>query len=147
MGRRAKRAGNRWERESADELSEHGGEWKRIPGSGALASLAKVPMLGGDLVGKYPWFEKNFRGEAKYGYGGSKQMTLKREWFQKIQTEADRVDDHPCVILKFKNVTTGDSSAKIICFSIETWNELMEELEDLWYEYQQLLEKVYGNSE
>ncbi len=143
MGRRAKQAGSRWERDAAKELSKHSGEWKRIPGSGALSHTFKDVSLSSDLVGKYPWWVKSLRGEAKYGYGGQKQMAVKREWFTKNRKEALEAHGLPCLLIKFRDVMGGDrESAKVICFNFDTWIKMMEELEEIWEEYLEILERT-----
>lgn len=137
------RKGKRWEREASKYLSKYGGDWNRIPGSGAMASQLGDASLGSDMVGRYPWWTKNLRGEAKYGYGGSKQMTLKRGWITKNREEAAAARDWPCLVLKFKGVTGGDiESAKLICFNFDTWLAMMYELQELYEENIKLLERL-----
>jgi len=142
MGRSQKRSGSRWEREAAKELSKHCGKWKRVPGSGALGTQLGDSSLLGDLVGYYPWFKQPIKAEAKFGYGGSKQITVKRSWIVKIRDQAGRA--YAALILKFKGVYSGDPSAKLIVFDFETWHRMMNDLEDLWEEHLVLLEAHYG---
>jgi hypothetical protein len=144
MGRRSKRSGKRWERDASKELS---GDWTVVPGSGAFGPLMNDSSLYGDLIGAYPWFEKKFRADAKFGYGGNTQMTIKRDWFTKIRDEATKNgnDDYPCVILKFKNVRSGDTgSSKVMCINLDVWNDMMAHLEMVWEEYMELLEDKNG---
>lgn len=143
MGRRSKQAGSRWEREAAKELSKYKGKWKRVPGSGALGTIMNDASLQADVVGEYPWWHNEIRAEAKYGYGGKTQITLKREWLDKIREEAKGTDSFPCLLLKMRDVISGDrNSAKLICFNFDTWNNLMEEIGELWEEYQNILDDI-----
>lgn len=143
MGKRPAIKGKRWEREAAAELTKNQGYWKRIPGSGALGTNLGDASLKGDVLGRYPWWCRPLRAEAKYGYGTSRQMQLMREWVEKIREQSDGSDSLPCLLLKFKNVTTGDPSAKLIAFDLETWNRMMAMLEEFWVEHLKLLEAEY----
>lgn len=133
MGRKIRDSGLRWEREAAKLLSKFSGEWKRVPGSGSLGM--QNGSLKADITGRYPWFSKPIRAEAKFGYGGNKQLTLHREWIDKIIQQASEVNAIPCLLLKFRDVYSGDRSAKLIVFDFETWQLLMKDLETLWDEY------------
>jgi Holliday junction resolvase len=144
----SKRKGSRWERDVADLLSKYAESSKRIPGSGALGTTLVDTRLTGDVTVKYPFFSKSFKGEAKYGYGGSTQMTVKREWMEKIRKEAHDHGSIPFVTIKFKNVTGGDiESGKWICFSIEDWNELMRELTYLFEDFEEFWSWKYNEKE
>lgn len=137
----SKQKGKRFERELTKDLSINGGKWKRIPGSGSIGTTLGMSNLTGDNRGSYPWWHKELKGEAKFGYGSSKQMQLKREWFSKVREEAAVDNKYPVVLLKFTDVTQGDlGSAKVICFNFDVWNEMMAELEELYNEYLLLLE-------
>lgn len=139
-----KNKGSKFERDAAKYLTAGSGEWKRIPGSGSLGTNLHDSGLMGDLTGKYPWFTKLFKAENKVGYGTSKQITVKREWFLKVREQAKLDNKFPCVLLKFDDVTGGDiESAKIICFNFDIWLEMMEDLEQLYIEYIKLLEKDF----
>ncbi len=138
--------GSKWERDAAKDLSVYSGIWKRIPGSGSLGTNLHMSELTGDLHGHYPWFKKQFKAEGKIGYGTSKQITVKREWFEKVRLQAELDNKFPCVLLKFDNVTGGDiGSAKIIAFNVDTFNAMMKELEELYAEYLKLLERDFEN--
>jgi len=140
MGRGAKRKGTRWENEVVKILDdEGGGEWRRIPGSGAMAHFLKDASFNSDVVGVYPWWNKEIRGECKYGYGTDKSMSVKREWITKIREEAKESRAFPCLLIKFKNVRDDPNTAKLICFNFDTWIELMEEVNDV---YEELLERL-----
>lgn len=101
-----KQKGIKWEREARNLLEERlDGIWRRIAGSGALGTNLNEPTLSGDIVGKVDAFSQTFRLEAKIGYGGSKQLTLKKEWLEKIREEADATFSIPGLICKFSGAT------------------------------------------
>jgi len=138
--------GSKFERDAAKELSVNSGEWKRIPGSGSLGVILNDSSLMGDLNGKYPWFKKGIKSQNKVGYGTSKQITVKREWFTEIREQAKLDNKYPCVLLKFDDVKNGDlGSAKVICFNFDTFNSMMSDLEELYIHYLKLLEKDFKN--
>jgi hypothetical protein len=142
---RSKIKGDKFERDAAKMLSENGAIFKRVPGSGSIGTNLGMASLTGDLQGHYPWFRRDFRLEAKVGYGTSKQMTLKREWFTKIRDQAALDNKYPAVVIKFNDVTGGDiGSATAICFNLDVWNQLMSDIKELNDEYTVLLEKYYG---
>lgn len=119
--------GNRWERESAKLLNENFPDtWKRVPGSGAIGTIAGEPILAADIVGRYHFLSKPVMGEAKVGYGG-KSMTIQKDWFDHVQTVADGVHGIPVVVLKFERSISGVKH--VMAVSFETWDYLMELLE------------------
>lgn len=143
MGRGVKRSGTRWEREAVRTLNMcESATFRRIPGSGSMAYHTGMSSLSGDIEGKYPWWARPFRIEAKYGYGTAKSMSFKREWMEKIIEEAGHRRDHPAMVIKFRDVHSGDQSAKLIVFTMETWNKLMAELESLWNHVDELERKL-----
>ena len=147
MGRGAKKKGSAWELEASRLLTAFSGVWKKIPGSGALSHIYKDSSLSSDLVGVYPWWRKKFRGEAKTGYGGATQITVKREWITKNMEEAREAGGYPCLILKMRNVRGKEedrTSAKLIVFTVDTWLDLMEEIEELYDDNVKLLERIYN---
>lgn len=138
MGRSQKRKGARWERESCKLLNEEFPDvWKRIPMSGAIGTIANMPLLKADIVGDYEHLSKKIVGENKYGYGG-KQMTLKKEWFDHIQEIAEENYAIPAVVLKFERARSGIKH--VICLSFETWTELMSEMADMYNELMDVYE-------
>ena len=135
--------GLRWERELAKLL---GG--KRQPSSGAFGTQIHDAALTGDVVVKYPWWHKAFHIEAKTGYGGSKSLSLKRGWFEKVRQEASLARRYPVVAIKFKGVTGGDrGSAKVICFNLDTWLDMMQEIEYLYLENLARIKEEYERSD
>jgi hypothetical protein len=135
-----KRKGSNYEREAAKLLEKVlDGKWKRIPGSGALGAILSEPELQGDIVGKVHSFPKKFRFDSKVGYGGATQLTIKREWLEKIREEADATYSIPALICKFSGARGGirnflvldfDAFAEIILNS----ERLQEELDKTWKE-------------
>ncbi len=137
--KKIKQMGDAWEREIAKRL---GG--KRQPSSGAFGTINKIASLTGDVVISYPWWKKALHLECKFGYGGNKSLSFKREWIEKVRTEADNARRYPAVALKFKGVTGGDiESAKVICFDLETWEKMMKEIDYLYQEYLSLVKEQF----
>lgn len=141
----SKRKGKRWERDAVKELNKAFGEvWKRIPGSGALGTQLSISQLKGDLVGKYKFIKSPFRGEAKTGYGGATQLAIKREWFDKIAEEAKSgMRNHiPIVICKFSG--SRSDTRYFISMTFQAWDELMQEVKDIYEENIRLREELDG---
>jgi hypothetical protein len=120
-----KRKGHQWERDATKRLIKliPGSNWKRIPGSGALGTILNEPILTGDIVGSIPGITRKFKIDAKVGYGGSKQMAVKREWLEKISKEAEATHSIPMIVGKF----SGSKRAirEFVVLDIETFAELM----------------------
>jgi hypothetical protein len=121
----SKRKGSQWERDAAKLLNEFVyGTWKRVPGSGALGAILAEPTLQGDITGKdIPGLPKGFLLDAKVGYGGAKQLTVQKEWLDKIREEAEATYSIPAVICKFSGARQG---AKVfVVLDFETFAELV----------------------
>ena len=105
----SKNKGANFERELAKKLNEllPGSEWKRIPSSGAIGTIMGEPTLSGDLNGRLRHFPTKFKVEAKIGYGGAKQFTLKKEWLDKIRLEASRTFSIPFLLGRFSGSRSG----------------------------------------
>lgn len=101
--------GNTFERFAVELLNEliRDSEWKRVPGSGALGTALGEPLLTSDIVGKVERIPKRFKVEAKVGYGGETQFTLKKEWLDKVRMEADATYSTPFLIGKFSGARQG----------------------------------------
>ena len=135
--------GLRWERELAKLL---GG--KRQPSSGAFGTQIHDAALTGDVVVRYPWWHKMLHIEAKFGYGSSKSMNVKRGWFEKVRREAKLANRYPIVAIKFRDVTGGDiESAKVICINLDTWLAMMKEIEYLYMENLARIKEDYESKE
>lgn len=81
--------------------------WKRIPGSGSIGTSMGEPLLTSDIVGKVDSVPRKFKVEAKVGYGGATQFTLKKEWLDKVKMEADASYSIPFLIGKFLGSREG----------------------------------------
>lgn len=137
--KKIKEMGDRWEREVAKRL-----KGRRQPTSGAFGTQHNEPSLTGDVVVHYPWWNRQLHLECKAGYGGSKSLTLKREWFEKVRAEAILAKRYPVVAVKFKGVTGGDiESAKVICINFDVWERMMKEIEYMYLDMLSMLEAEY----
>lgn len=130
----SKDKGKRWERDATKLLEEKlGGNWRRIPGSGAIGTIINEPKLTGDISGRVRYIPRNFKFDAKVGYGGSKQMAVKRIWLEKIKEEADQEYAIPALICKFSG--SRSEMKHFIVMDIDTFAQLMsytEEHFDAW---------------
>jgi Holliday junction resolvase len=139
--------GTNWERVLAKQLGEHAEVAKRIPGSGALGTTLGDSRLTGDVYVKYKFMPRSLKIEAKYGYGGSTQMTIKRLWMTKVREESSANNSIPAVAIKFRDVTGGDTeSSKWICFTVEDWNGLVKYLNELFDDLEGYWEYKYGKT-
>jgi hypothetical protein len=125
MAKKQKVKGVRWERDAVDLLKEAfpDGKFKRVAGSGAIGTIMDEPLLAGDIMAVFPHLSREFRAEAKVGYGGATQMALKREWFEKIKKEAKGTYSLPMLMGKFSGAR-GDCKY-FVAFDFETFVELM----------------------
>lgn len=133
-----KKKGTDWEREIAKILNEFfdTNVWKRIPGSGALGTILGESSLIGDVSGKFNFLKRKFIFEAKTGYGGSKQLTFKKEWIDKVKEEADRVYGFGAIVGKFLGSRSGVKH--FIVLDLEDFMEIMEIAEQLYEDYQEM---------
>ena len=142
MTNKMKRKGTDWERGLAKILSEKllGGKFKRIPGSGALGTIMSESRLTGDIVGSIPFLPKRIKIEAKTGYGGSKQLTIQREWLEKIREEADAAYALPALMCKFSGAKVGVKHFVVLDIDafieiLNTGHKLQEDFIKLQEEY------------
>lgn len=109
--------------------------FKRVPGSGMLGTILNEPGLSSDIKGKVESIPKEFRIEAKVGYNSSKaegvkQFTLKKEWLDKIQMEADQSFSIPFLIGKFLGAREG---VKVfVVMDVEVFAELVNRITELY---------------
>jgi len=131
--------GTTWERDVVKLLNapRNTPVWKRIPGSGAIGTILDLPILKGDLMGQYDFIPFKMIGEAKVGYGGT-QMSVHKEWFDKIRKEADQNYAMPIVLLKFEKARTG--VRHVVALDIDAWESLLTYIEKLKEE----LDKTYA---
>lgn len=121
--------GTRWERDAAEILNkEFPNVWQRIPMSGALGTQLGIPILEGDLKGKYSFLPFPFIAEAKVGYGGT-QMKIQKEWFDKVSESAKKLYAVPIVLLKFEKARSGVKH--VVAMDFYVWDTLMTRIEEL----------------
>jgi len=106
---KSKVKGSGFERDLTDLLNKHIDKslWKRVPMSGAIGTALSEPDLQGDVKGRVESFNKQFRIEAKIGYGGKTQLTLKKEWLDKIIEDSKNSNSIPLMIGKFSGAREG----------------------------------------
>lgn len=131
MVNKQKRKGTDWERNIVKLLNDNliDGHFKRVPGSGALGTILDEPRLYGDIVGKIKGISTNLLGEAKVGYGGSKQFALKKEWLDKIKREAYATYSIPFLAGRFSNCRNG--ICNFIVLDIEVFYKLLNKITEL----------------
>ena len=124
-----KSKGNNFERDLVKKLNTllPGSEWKRIPSSGAIGTIMHEPSLAGDLNGRLQHFPTKFKVEAKVGYGGAKQFTLKKEWLDKIKQEALRTFSIPFLLGRFSGSRSGVE--EFVVLDLDTFVELLKLLD------------------
>ena len=127
MVNKQKRKGTDWERQLVKILNKkiEGAEFKRVPGSGALGTIMNESRLSGDVKGRIEFISKEITGEAKTGYGGSKQLTIKREWLRKVREEAEASYSIPMLFCKFSDAKTGVK--QFVVMDMEAFIEVMQE--------------------
>lgn len=144
----SKRKGSTFETEAVKILNNliNDSTWKRIPMSGAIGTRLKIPILSGDLIGKVEGFPKEFKIDTKVGYNNSrgdvevKQLTVKKEWLDKIQEEADGTYSTPFVLCKFDNVKKG--CKYFVCIDLEIFSDILNEYTDLKKEMELLYDEL-----
>lgn len=117
--------GSTFERDAVDLLNQKvkKSTWKRIPGSGALGTILGEPSLTSDIKGSVESIPKKFSVEAKVGYGGATQFTLKKEWLDKVKQEALANFGIPMLIGKFSGARDG---VKVfVVLDLDTFSELI----------------------
>jgi len=143
MVNKQKRKGDTWEREFAKLLTKSltGSVFKRVPGSGALGTIMGESRLTGDVVGTVPFCPKKFKFEAKTGYGGHTQLTIKRDWLEKIREEADAAFAIPGLVCKFDNARSGVK--QFVVLDMDAFIEILELGNKLHYAVESLTEEMY----
>lgn len=137
MTNKQKRKGSDFERLAVNILNEYidNSEWRRIPGSGALGTIMDEPILMADIIGTVESIPRKIKMEAKVGYGGAKQFTLKREWLDKVAEEAETDFSIPVLIGKFSGAREGTKIFTVLdidtfVFLINYITELKEQLDE-----------------
>jgi Holliday junction resolvase len=98
---------------------------KRIPASGAMGTTMHEPLLQGDIKVTVPGLNKPFRIECKTGYGGVKELTVKREWINKIMEEAKNSYSYPALACKFAGARKSDGVQYFVILDYDTFSEIL----------------------
>jgi hypothetical protein len=114
--------------------------FKRIAGSGAIGTNMGEPLLTGDVSGRIKGFPRPFKIECKVGYGGDKQLTLKREWINKIKKEAEQTLSIPLLIGKFSGARKADGVQEFIVMDVDDFIYILNLVSDLSFECDKLYE-------
>lgn len=143
MPNKQKIKGSTFERDAVDLLNAKikYSEWKRIPGSGAMGTFLKEPLLTADIKGNMQALSKTFRMEAKVGYGGAKQFALKKEWLDKVKEEADQNFGIPALIGKFSGAREGIKV--FVVLDVDTFALLMNKITELDLALESLQEELH----
>lgn len=129
---KSKIKGSTFERDLAELLNKNVRKslWKRIPLSGAIGTALNEPDLQGDVKGTVDSFQKQFRIEAKVGYGGATQLTLKKEWLDKIIADSKNSNSIPIMVGKFSGAREGIKV--FVAMDLGTFCELLNTTTDLF---------------
>ena len=139
----SKKKGARWERDAVEILNkEWPHTWKKVPGSGALGTILQIDELKADLVGRYYFLPFAFKGEAKTGYGGAKQLAVKREWLEKVRMQAEDAFLHEVPILIAKFSGSRSDVRYFVILDFDAFNDVLEATETLYNENIELREKL-----
>lgn len=132
------RKGRNFEYQLVDIFNEHvrRSKWKRNPTSGAMGTFLNEPHLSGDVNGVLDAYPRRFKIESKVGYGGAKQLTLKKEWIDKVREEAVN-DSHsiPLLIGKFSGAREG--TRVFIVMDVDTFVDFLNYTTELWEQNEQ----------
>jgi Holliday junction resolvase len=111
-----------FERDLAKLLNEkvERGAFEKIPGSGAIGTLLHEGLLTADLKGKVYGLPKPLKIECKVGYGGETQLTLKREWLNKVMMEAEQTYALPMLFGKFSGARKADGVQVFCVMDVDT---------------------------
>lgn len=128
-----KRKGSDFERQAVEILNTlvEDAEFKRIPGSGAIGTSLVEPLLTSDIVGKVNSIPKKFKIECKAGYNTSKdttvkQFTLKKEWLDKVNMEAQASYSIPMLMGKFSGAREG--TKVFVVLDVDVFAQIINEI-------------------
>jgi hypothetical protein len=112
MVSKQKRKGADFERYVVEYLNDHllDGEFKKVPGSGALGTQLKESILTSDINGSIKGFPGRLKIECKKGYNTSKisqSFAVQRAWMNKVAEEAASDYRLPFLAGQFDNVHSG----------------------------------------
>lgn len=120
----SKDKGARWERDATRILSDFikDSKFNRVPGSGAFGTILHDSHLVGDVTGTLPELKNKLKVECKVGYGKN-QMTIKKEWLDKIKAEASQDLSIPMLFCKFDGSREGVKY--FVVMDIESFSKLI----------------------
>lgn len=126
-----KRKGSQWERDLAELFNRYIKKslWKRVAGSGALGTIMVEPTLNSDVKGRVASIAQEFKVECKVGYGGATQLTVKKEWFDKVREEALRSFGIPLIACKFSGAREG--TRYFVAMDIDVFANLLNRITEL----------------
>lgn len=136
----SKNKGSGWERDAVELLNsklKFTNKFKRTPGSGAIGTVFSESLLTGDVTGSVNFLSKKLKIECKVGYGGAKQMALKKEWLDKVVEESKLALSIPLLMGKFSGARSGVKYFVVLDF--DTFVEIMSKA----IENKDLLDKLY----
>jgi len=136
--------GSQWERGAVELLNSKlkSGKFKRVPGSGALGTILGESILTGDINGKIFGLPRGFKLEAKCGYG-EKEMTIKKEWLDKISKEAEAAYSYPGLVGKFSGAKSGVKH--FIVLDLNTFVDIMNYVSELKEDLDKIYEEIERN--
>lgn len=149
MVTKSKKKGTSWERDFVELVKVSipaTRKVKRIAGSGAIGTTLDEPLLMGDIMIDFPGFPRKFRAEAKVGYGGDTQLTVKRDWLNKIKEEADSNYAYPLTVCKFSGAKKSGGVQYFVIFDFDTFSSIINYVNDLKRELDLLYEKIERNA-
>jgi len=122
-----KRKGSDWEHLLVELLNQNvkDSTVKRIPGSGAIGTIINEPILQSDVKAVFKGFNKPFKIECKTGYGGNTQLTLKKEWIDKVMEEAKNNYAYPALACKFSGARKSNGVQYFIVLDLDTFYEIL----------------------
>lgn len=133
-----------WEKELEALLNKSldKGSFRTVPSSGALGTILGEPELSGDLKGRVSGLQFPIRIEAKVGYGGATQLTVKKEWLDKIDEEARATFSMPVLACRFSGSRKGVENFVVLDLDRFIWLlNAITELDDELIKCQEALTK------
>ena len=142
MPNRSRDYGLEWERILVNRFKEFDSKSHRTPNSGAFGTLAGIDSLKGDV--RFSIDGMHFLIEAKAGYGGSKSITLQREWMDKVIEEATGQRPKRIPILALKMKGCQKESGKLIVFTLDTFLDFLAEYDKILSDLMQANDFIYA---